>query len=64
MARRLGNVKLQSIARVMCKSIVAFAPAIRKAYPDNTALHLALETAMLACEALEQQLEAIRVYGD
>lgn len=64
MAKRLGNVKLQTLAKVLCKSIVAFSPAIRKAYPENLALQLTLDTALIACGELEEELEAIRDYGD
>lgn len=64
MARRTGVSSLQEVARRMCKLIVAFAPIIRRVYPDSTALHLALDTAMTACDALFQELETVREYGD
>lgn len=64
MARRTGVPTLMHIAHQLCKFIVAFDPIIRRVYPDSTALHLALETTMAACQVLEQELALVRDYGD
>lgn len=64
MARRTGVSSLQKVARNMCRLILAFSPIIRRIYPSNTALHVALDTAMAACGVLEQELELVREYGD
>ena len=64
MARRTGVPTLMDIASRMCKLIVAFAPIIRRVYPDSTALHLALDSALVACQALHEELETVREYGD
>lgn len=64
MARRTGVPTLMDIAQKMCKFLVAFGPIIRRVYPDSTALHLAMDTAMAACGVLEQELAKVREYGD
>jgi len=64
MARRTGVPAIQIVARRMCRLILQFSPIIRAVYPNSTALHLALDTAMAACGALEKELELVREYGD
>jgi len=48
----------------MCKYIVAFTPAIQRAYPSNSALLAALAAANAACGVLASELQEVREYGD
>lgn len=63
MATKTGVPSLIQVARRMCKLITAFSPIIRRVYPDNEALLLALDAAMTACSVLDAELEAVREYG-
>ena len=63
MTRRTGVPSLISVAREMCRLILVFSPIIRRAYPSNTALHVALEAANAACDVLRQELEEVREFG-
>jgi hypothetical protein len=60
MAVKTGVPTLIQVAQRMCQLINAFAPIIRRVYPDNTALHVALETAQAACMVLHNELEDVR----
>jgi hypothetical protein len=64
MARRTGIPELNKVAKRLCKLITAFAPIIRRLYPDNDTLLAALETAQAACHLLEEETAAVIVYGD
>ncbi len=55
--QRIGFYSIRRYARLMCKYIVQFQPAIVAAFPDNALLHAALNTAMVACEALVAQID-------
>lgn len=59
MTQRTGVFSLLQVSKRMCKLILAFAPIIRRVYPENTALQLALEAAMASCEVLEQELSEV-----
>lgn len=61
--RRLGVWTLHKVARQMCKYIVQFTPLIRNAYPENTAILVALEAANIACAALEAELDPLLEIG-
>lgn len=61
--RRDGLFSLQKTARELCAFIVKFSPVIRQLYPANTALHDALDAALVACEALEAAVTAQREPG-
>jgi len=64
MARRIGVPTLMRVAHQMCKYIVAFTPAIQRAYPSNSALLAALAAANAACGVLASELQEVREYGD
>lgn len=55
---------LIEIAQQMCKYIVIGAPIIRRLYPNNALLLAALDAALLACQELEKELQAVREIGD
>jgi hypothetical protein len=57
MAPRDGFYSLRKVSRELCRLIVAFEPTIRRLYPNNAALHLALDAAMLACQELHRQVD-------
>lgn len=50
--RRIGFYTLRKAAYEICKYVPLFTPIIKKTFPDNTALHDALEAANLACGVL------------
>lgn len=62
-SRRNGVWTLEQISRKMCKYILQFTPLIRKAYPENTAILVALEAANVACMALEAELASLHEGG-
>lgn len=64
MAARTGVPTLSKVAHQLCKYVVLFSPTIQRAYPDNVTLQAALATALAACNALGEELEAVREYGD
>lgn len=64
MARRTGVPSLILVARRMCILIAKFTPIITALYPTNTALLTALAAANAACSALEEELTAVREFGD
>lgn len=61
--RRLGVWTLHKLSRQMCKYVVQFTPLIRNAFPENTAVLVALEAANVACAALEAELEPLLEQG-
>lgn len=64
MAKRLGVFSTQRAAKRLCSLVTKFSTIIKITYPENSALHLALDAAVLACSALDTELEAVREYGD
>jgi hypothetical protein len=52
MAQRTGLRTIRDVAHKLCLLVAAFAPVIRKAYPENAALQLALDAAIAACGLL------------
>jgi hypothetical protein len=60
---RIGVYTLRKIARQLCKYVYQFTPAIRAAFPDNTALFAALEAANAACGVLDIQLALVQEEG-
>jgi len=63
MAKKIGFYSIRFYARKMCFYIQLFEPVIRKAYPNSTALHLALDAAMLACGALVAEIDVVAPQG-
>lgn len=64
MAKRTGITTLRTIAKTMCKLVLSYGETIKKIYPENTALHIAIDTADAACHALFVQLDELIEYGD
>lgn len=64
MARRTGVSTIKGLAQRLCQLTTAFSPIIRRVFPDNVALHVALDTANAACAVLVNELEAVTEYGD
>lgn len=64
MAKRTGVPSLIRITAILCRLITKFETVIKTQYPSNTALHVALEAALVACAALAVELENVREYGD
>lgn len=64
MAKRTGVTSLRQVAKTLCRLVLDYGEIIKKIYPDNTALHLAIDTADVACHALFVQLDALVEYGD
>lgn len=64
MAKRTGVPSLLKIAKTLCKFVALYGTLIKNLYPDNTALHLAIDTANTACAVLAEELEQVREYGD
>lgn len=50
--RRNGLRTVVFLTKKICRLITRYQNDIRNAYPESTALHLALESALLACSAL------------
>lgn len=55
--RRTGLTTIRDLADKLCQLIGAFAPIIRRVYPDNEALHIALDTALAACATLSAEAD-------
>lgn len=64
MAKVTGVPTLYKFVRWTCLAIARFRPLIYQYYPTNTALHVALEAASVACSAFQAELIAVRDYGD
>lgn len=60
MAVKTGVPTMLQVALRLCQLINAFSPIIRRVYPDNTSLHVALETAQAACLVLHNELADVR----
>lgn len=64
MAKRTYIPTIIAVTKRLCQVIVLATPIIKKAYPSNTTLHLALESANIACGALNEQASLVREIGD
>lgn len=64
MAKRIGVFSLQKFSKQVCRLISKYQAIIKLVYPENTALHAALDAAGAACAVLNTELEAVREYGD
>lgn len=63
-SRRTGVPAMMDVGRRLCTLIVKFQPIIMAVYPTNTAVQTALSAALAACQALHDELMAIRDFGD
>jgi len=63
MAQKIGFYSIRKYARLMCKFIFIFTPAIRKAYPDNQVILTLLAAAHAACEALVEEIDNVAPQG-
>jgi len=61
--QRIGFYSIRKYARLMCKYILQFSPAIAKTFPDNPALLAALAAANAACEVLVSQIDLVNDPG-
>lgn len=64
MARQTGIPSLLQVAERLCLLIFKFSPIIRVVTNNDTAVMLALETALAACDALAVELRRYREEGD
>jgi len=64
MARRTYIPTIIAVTKRLCQVIVLATPIIKKTYPDNSALQLALDAANVACAALNEQAQIVREIGD
>ena len=64
MARRTGLTTIKDLANKLCRLTASFTPIIKRAYPNNDALHLALDTANAACAVLVEEAIAALPVGD
>lgn len=62
--RRTGLTNIRFIAEKLCKAVALSDPLIRRIYPDNTALHTALDAANIACQVLVAEANAQLPVGD
>lgn len=62
--RRSGLRTLRNLAYRMCQLVAISTPAIKRAYPDSTALYVALDAANLACAALVAEADLVLEVGD
>ncbi len=61
---RTGLRTVRNIAFALCKLVTISTPIIRKAYPSNAALLVALDAAVLACAALVAEADLALPVGD
>lgn len=61
--RRDGLYSLRKTATELCRLIVAFSPVIERLYPANETLRIALEAALVACQALSVAVEDQKEVG-
>lgn len=64
MAKRTGVPSLIKFTQRVCDLITSYGNVIKILYPTNTALHAALDTALVACAALNEELLEVRDTGD
>ncbi len=62
--KRTGLTKLRGLALLLCRSVTAFTPIIKRTYPNNPTLHTALDTANTACALLVAEADAVLEFGD
>lgn len=62
--RRTGLRTIRELAFKLCKLVGAFTPIIKRAYPDATALHTALDVANAACAVLVSEADNVLEIGD
>lgn len=62
--RRTGLTKIRNLALLLCTTIGAFEPLIKRVYPNSTALHVALEAVNVACAELVLRADAVLPDGD
>lgn len=58
--KKVGFYSLRKTAYALCGYLFKFGPVIRLAFPDSTALLLALETAEAACHTLVEEIDKER----
>lgn len=63
MARKIGFYSIRKHAELLCKYVQKFTPVILALYPNNVALHDALQAANLACSALTAEIIAQETPG-
>jgi len=63
MAGRTGVPSLIKVAKELCRLILAFGPIIVRAYPESTALHVAMAAAQAACQTFHEELEKVKEIG-
>lgn len=64
MVFRTGVPSLMAVAEKLCRLLTKYSNVIQTAYPDATALHVALASALIACSVLLTALAEVREYGD
>lgn len=57
---KIGFYSLRKTAHTLCRFLFQFTPVIKYYFPDNTALHDALDLANSACGALVEEIDAQR----
>lgn len=62
-AQKIGFYSLRKTARLLCKFVFLFGPAIRKQYPSSPTLHAALTTAEAACHLLVSEIDLVAEPG-
>ncbi len=62
--KRTGLRTIRDLAARACKLIAAFTPIIKRAYPDETALHAALAALNVACEIMVAEADDVLPVGD
>lgn len=64
MAKVTGVPTLYKLTRLLCLAVTKFRPLIYSNFPENTALHVALEAASVACATFLTELVGVRDWGD
>lgn len=64
MAKVTGVPTLYRLTRLLCMAVSKFRPLIYLYFPENSALHAALEAASGACAVFLAELVDVRDYGD
>jgi len=62
--QRNGVASIKNVADELCRLVTKFGPLIRRIWPDNTDLHLALDAAETACSLLREELPKVMPEGD
>lgn len=62
--QRTGLRTIRDLADKMCLLVSAFTPIIKRAYPNNDTLQLALAAALAACAALVVAADEALPVGD